>query len=141
MFPFSFDSRNTLRSFQLDFILKAEYYKICDIHRRTDAWAAEQFCSNVGEKKNCQKYRFSRTRLHYVHFRHFCYCRMKTIKDLSRGKIESVFRHFTKFNIRKTDSSQNSMSEKRTHHKIIRKMGSLPNSFAKKTRHFTKFNI
>ena len=30
--------------------LRAEYYKICDIRCRTNTWAAEQFCSNVGEK-------------------------------------------------------------------------------------------
>ena len=29
-------------------------------------------------------------------------------RGLSREKIESVFGHFTKFNMRKTDSSQNS---------------------------------
>ena len=31
------------------------------------------------------------------------------IRVLSRGKIESVFGHFTKFNIRRTDFSQNSV--------------------------------
>ena len=34
------------------------------------------------------------------------------------GKIESVFGHFTKFNIRKTDFSQNSLPQKQTFHKI-----------------------
>ena len=49
----------------------------------------------------------------------------------SRREIESVFRHFTKFNTRKTDSSQNSMQEKQTLHKIQ----------YQKNRLFTKFNI
>ena len=39
-------------------------------------------------------------------------------RGLSRKKIESVFGHFTKFNNRKTDSSQNSISEKGTLHKV-----------------------
>ena len=34
------------------------------------------------------------------------------------GEIKSIFRHFTKFNVRKTDSSQNSMSERWTLNKI-----------------------
>ena len=49
---------------------------------------------------------------------------------MSRGKIESVFGHFTKFNIRKTGSSQNSTWEKRTLHKIQYEKNGL----------FTKFN-
>ena len=51
-------------------------------------------------------------------------------RGLSRRKIESVFRHFTKFNLRKTDSSQNSIWEKRTLHKIQYEKNGL----------FTKFN-
>ena len=50
---------------------------------------------------------------------------------LSREKIESVFGHCTKFNIRKTDTLQNSISEKRTLHK----------TYKQKKGHFTKFNI
>ena len=76
-------------------------------------------------------YRVLQTRLHYVQFRHFCQCTMKTARGLSRGKIESVFGHFTKFNIRKTDSSQNSIWEKWTIHKIQYEQ----NEF------FTKFNM
>ena len=34
---------------------------------------------------------------------------IKIIRDLSRGKIESFFRLFTKFNSRKTNTSQNSI--------------------------------
>ena len=98
----------SVSSFILELSLKAEYYKICNIHHRTDAWAAEQFSSNVGEKKT-DKIRVSQICLYYVHFRHFCHCIMKTTRDLSRRKIESVFGHFTKFNVRKTDFSQNSM--------------------------------
>ena len=52
------------------------------------------------------------------------------VRGLSRGKTESVFRHFTKFNIRKTDSSQNSTLEKWTLHKIQCEKNGL----------FTKFN-
>ena len=37
---------------------------------------------------------------------------------LSRGEIEFVFWHFTKFNVRKTDFSQNSIRENRTLRKI-----------------------
>ena len=33
-------------------------------------------------------------------------------RGLSRRKTESIFRHFTKFNMRKMDSSQNSISDK-----------------------------
>ena len=51
-------------------------------------------------------------------------------RGLSRKKIESVFRHFTKCNIRKTDSSQNATLEKRT----------LPKIQYEKNRLFTKFN-
>ena len=107
---------------------KAEYCKICDVRRRTDTWAAEQFCSNVGEKK-IVKVRISRTRLHYV----LCNATVqwKTTRSLSWGKIESFFGHFTKFNCRKTDTSQNSIAEKRTLHKI----------HYQKNGHFTKFNI
>ena len=97
------------------YLPKAEYYKICEVRRKTDAWSAEQFCLNVGEKKNCQSYRVLRTRLYCVQFRH---CAMKTTKGLSRGKIESVFGHFTKFISRKTDTSRNSLAEKRTLHEI-----------------------
>ena len=57
-------------------------------------------------------------------------CQSFEFRGLSRGKIESVFGHFTKFNIRKTDSSQNSIWEKRTLHKIQYE----ENGF------FTKFN-
>ena len=39
-------------------------------------------------------------------------------RGLSRGKIESIFGHFTKFNFRKTDFSQNSIREKHILHKI-----------------------
>ena len=39
-------------------------------------------------------------------------------RGLSRRKIESVFGHFAKFNIRKADSSQNSLPEKQIFHKI-----------------------
>ena len=62
-----------------------------------------------GEKKiaSCRVSR--RICLHYVLFRHFCYCTMKSTRGLSRGKIEFVFRHFTKFNNRKMDTSQNSI--------------------------------
>ena len=51
-------------------------------------------------------------------------------RDLSRGKIESIFEHFTKFNQRKMDSSQNSTLQKQTLHKIQ----------CQKTGLFTKFN-
>ena len=73
-------------------------------------------------------------------------------RGLSRRKIESVFRHFTKFNLRKTDSSQNSIWEKRTLHKIqyekngpftkfnMRKTDPSQNSIWEK-RTFTKFNV
>ena len=50
-----------------------------------------------------------------------CVCVFKkdiVFRDLSWRKIESVFGHFTKFIIRKTDSLLNSMSENRTLHKI-----------------------
>ena len=49
----------------------------------------------------------------------------------SRGEIESVFGHFTEFNIRKTDSLQNSILEKLTLHKIQYEENGL----------FTKFNL
>ena len=39
-------------------------------------------------------------------------------KGLSNEDIESVFGHFIKFNIRKSDFSQNSIREKWTLHKI-----------------------
>ena len=71
-----------------------------------------------GREKKISSCRDSRFRLHYTHFCHFRYCRMKTTRGLSRRKIESVFGHFTKFNIRKTDASQNSLAEKWTLHKI-----------------------
>ena len=54
-----------------------------------------------------------------------------TIRDLSRGEIESLFGHFTKVNIRKMDSSQNSIWEKRTRHKVQYEENGL----------FTKFNM
>ena len=41
-----------------------------------------------------------------------------TFRGLSRGEIESVFGHFTKFKMRKTDSWQNSIWQKRTLHEI-----------------------
>ena len=47
----------------------------------------------------------------------------------SHSRRESVFGHFTKFNVRKTDSSQNSISEKQTLHKN------------QKNGLFTNFNI
>ena len=74
-------------------------------------------------------------------------------RSLSRGKIESVFGHFTKFSIRKTDPSQNSGLEKQTRHKIQiqKKTDSSQNSgLEKRTLHkiqdqknglFTKFRI
>ena len=52
------------------------------------------------------------------------------IRGLSSGEIESVFGLFTKFNIRKTDFSQNSIWEKRILHKI----------HCQKNGLFTKFN-
>ena len=52
-------------------------------------------------------------------------------RALSRREIESVFEHFTKLNNRKMDSSQNSVPEKRTLHKIQ----------YQKTGLFTKFII
>ena len=57
----------------------------------------------------------------------------KTIvyRGLSRKRIESVFRHFTKFNCTKADSSQNSVIEKRILYKIQ----------YQKNRLFTKFSI
>ena len=39
---------------------KAEYYKICNVRHRTDACAAEQFCSNAGEEKKLPKLEFCR---------------------------------------------------------------------------------
>ena len=53
-----------------------------------------------------------------------------TSMGLSMGKIESVFGHFTKFNIRKTDASQNSVWKLRTLHKLQYEENGL----------FTKFN-
>ena len=71
-------------------------------------------------------------------FQFFCY---SFLRDLSRRKIESVFRHFTQFNIRKTDfsrinigkmdCSKNLLSEKHTFQKIHYQENEL----------ITKFNI
>ena len=61
-------------------------------------------------------------------------------RGLSRENIESVFGLFTKFNVRKTDSSQNSTWEKRTLHKIpCEKNGLLTNSIWEK-RTLPKYN-
>ena len=51
-------------------------------------------------------------------------------RGLSRRKMESVFGHFTKFNVRKMDFSQNLIPGKRTTHKIQ----------YQKNRLLTKFN-
>ena len=74
-------------------------------NRHISCWTILFKCG--GEKK-IVKVRVSRTRLHYV-FRHFCHCTIKTTRSLSGGKIESFFRLFTKFNSRKTNTSQNSI--------------------------------
>ena len=50
---------------------------------------------------------------------------------LSWEEIESVFGHFAKFNIRKTDFSQNSISGQQTLHEIQ----------YWENRLFTKFNV
>ena len=63
-------------------------------------------------------------------FQHSVLTMSSQTRGLSRGKIESVFEHFTKFNMRKTDSSQNSIWWKRTFHKIQHEKNGL----------FTKFN-
>ena len=63
--------------------------------------------------------------------RHVGVCYKTYLRGLSRGKIECVFGHFTKFNIRKTDFSQNSIWEKWTFHKIQCEENGL----------FTKFNM
>ena len=54
-------------------------------------------------------------------------------RGLSRGKIESVFGHFTTFSIRKTDSSQYSIWGKRTLHKIRYEENGLFTKFHEKT--------
>ena len=61
-------------------------------------------------------------------------------KNLSRGGIESVFRNFTKFNIRKKHFSRNSIWEKRTLHKIHCEENTLHKIQYKKNGLFTKFN-
>ena len=75
-------------------------------------------------------------------------------RGLSREKIETVFGHFTKFNIRKTDSSQNSLLEKQTFYSVhyqnnrpfkkfsIRKTDSSQNSiWEKQTFQYQKKNV
>ena len=57
--------------------------------------------------------------IYNLHFLENLKCNWSIIsRGLSRGKIKSVFGHFTKFSIRKTDTSQNSVWEKRTLHEI-----------------------
>ena len=86
-------------------IPKAEYYKICDIRRRTDAWAAEQFCSNVGGGKKITK---------VTEFRRLVYttCIFVTFVTV-QWKLPRVSLG-GQFIIRKMDTSQNSFAEKRT---------------------------
>ena len=59
---------------------------------------------------------------------------------MSRGKIESVFGHFTKFYIRKTDFSQNLIWGKQILYKIQHKKNGLFTKFnVRKNRLFAKF--
>ena len=81
---------------------------------------------------------------------HSTFCSL--FKGLSREKIESVFGHFTKFNNRKTNSSQNSLPKKRTLQKIHYQRNGLFTKFitkkadcsqismSEKQTLFTKFN-
>ena len=64
------------------------------------------------------------------------------IRGLSRRKMESVFGHFTKFNVRKTGSLQYSISGKRTLYKIQHQKNELFIKFnIRKKGLFTKLNM
>ena len=100
---------------------KAEYCKICDIRRRTDACAAEQFCSNVGEKKKLPKLtEFCGLVYITCNFVTFVTVQWKLPGVCLDGKLSSFL-----------NISQNSISEKQILHKIQ----------YRKNRLFTKFNI
>ena len=63
-------------------------------------------------------------------------------RGLSRRKMESVFGHFTKFNVRKTGSLQYSISGKRTLYKIQHQKNELFIKFnIRKKGLFTKLNM